>query len=522
MTAVARQGDGKGYTLFGTNGSLLVKGIRLQGEAARSEDEIAGSGNAFKVEGALTRGRTEGSLYVRRVDGDFLNPSFIGSAHELASMKAGYDASVRMLPSLSFESLGYRQRFFKTGELRENADAIVSYKNGGLRTLGGIRAAGQERNRIAKNGCLAIVGAGYEKTNAGLSTRWEKNVLRESVDDYPDRLRTTMTVDFLKRYRLALNHEYLTASSRGATHQANIGVESSISASGTAYTKYSMNRTAGDERLGALLGIKQRFKLTARLSGNFAVENYRSLSGDREEDYFSLQAGLGALKQKSYMVEGQYEHRWQKRAVKHLFRLNGMKELQSGMSLLFKQALSYQTVEGRNDAIGCDGRIGLAYRPDHAPFQQLLMIKSSYERFTPVNPDAVTWKLVGSSDVNYRPGADYEVRVKYAIKYVEDYCLGTSLEGRSQLVLSQFIYRFARRWDLDVWGRVLHHSNGAAGTGTGAECGVMLWHCVRLAGGYSLNGFEERDMAQGDAWANGFGVRVQLLLSEWIMNEVGL
>jgi hypothetical protein len=81
------------------------------------------------------------------------------------------------------------------------------------------------------------------------------------------------------------------------------------------------------------------------------------------------------------------------------------------------------------------------------------------------------------------------------------------------------VYHFARKWDLDAWARFLGKTDGGTRqTGLGIELGRVLFDRVRVGAGYSVNGFEDRDMADNDAWQKGFGIRVQLILSDWMFN----
>jgi len=119
------------------------------------------------------------------------------------------------------------------------------------------------------------------------------------------------------------------------------------------------------------------------------------------------------------------------------------------------------------------------------------------------------------------PALAHEIRLKYAHKRVEDYSYGIGVNTDADLLLGQYVYRFARCWDVDVWGRVLTQRRGTTETGTGVEVGRLFFRTVRVAAGYSAGGFEDRDISGTDAWARGFGLRVQLILSDWILNEFG-
>jgi hypothetical protein len=161
-----------------------------------------------------------------------------------------------------------------------------------------------------------------------------------------------------------------------------------------------------------------------------------------------------------------------------------------------------------------------AYRSPSAPVQSLAMIKSYYDRYAPVEPDAIRWRLVTSWDVNVFPSPAHEVRLKYAYKHVEDWSDSVALTTNTDLLLGQYVWRFARGWDLDTWGRVLKlRDGGTEQYGAGLEVGRLVYRSIRVGVGYSLNGFADADVSATDAWSQGFGVRLQMILSDWLLAD---
>jgi hypothetical protein len=271
--------------------------------------------------------------------------------------------------------------------------------------------------------------------------------------------------------------------------------------------------------MGAIAGLRQAFRLRHNVTGTLALEAFQSMADNDDDEYLTVKTGLATRRDDSYVVEGRYEYRWQRARSKHLVQLVANAQLRRGFSLLLNDALSYTPSASAEDGLYYRGKLGLAYRPVGLPLQTLFALKNQYDRFSPANPDAITWRMVLSTDVNVLPGVDHEVRLKYAYKRVEDYSYGISVNSDLDLVLGQYIYRFARAWDVDVWGRVLSQRGGTTETGAGVEIGRLLFRSVRVAAGYSVGGFEEPDISGADAWAHGFGVRIQLILSDWILNE---
>ncbi len=519
-SAIATDGDQSSYALYGADGSLSLGRLDLSGEFARSEDDVAGNGSAYKLQLGAKKLAGEHSIYLRKVDGDFLNPSFTGSAHELFSSKAGFDSHLILSPRFSVDSHGHRHRFENTGDEKDNVDVFGHY-DGPVLTLGaGARAARQVQNGEERSGLLSIAGAGI---NAGgraeFQTRWEANLGGETVDDYPDRLRSAFSYSFLERYKAVATHEYLSAHGRPATHQLLAGVDARAGRYSTMYTKYAMTRTANDERLGSILGLKQVIPINPHFNGSFDIEGFRSFSDRTEDEYVALKTGLSRLIEGESLLEGRYEYRWQRAADRHLLQVNAAKEFENGVAVLFKDALSLGESNGGKSSLRMEGRLGGVYRPVVTPVRTMLLLKTEYDRYSPIDPQAITWTTVLSTDVNFFPDPAHEFRFKLAIKRVEDYSLGISGTSRNYLALSQYVYHFAPAWDVDVWGRIVGMAEaGTRQTGAGIELGRVLFDRLRVAVGYSVNGFEDRDMAESDAWVSGFGVRVQLILSDWMFN----
>jgi hypothetical protein len=190
------------------------------------------------------------------------------------------------------------------------------------------------------------------------------------------------------------------------------------------------------------------------------------------------------------------------------------------MSLIFKDALSISTYDDRETSLSMDGRLAGVYRPLVTPVKTLFLLRTEYDRYSPVDPEAIVWKLIASTDINVVPHPSHEFRFKLAAKRVENFSTGISETSRNYLFLTQYVFRFARNWDIDVWGRFLNQvDTGTSQTGAGVELGYLFFDRVRVGAGYSIGGFEDRDLSEQDAWQRGFGVRIQIILSDWMFND---
>jgi flagellar motor protein MotB len=522
-TAVSNSGDGARYALYGMDGAVDVSGVTLGAEFARSENDVLGNGNAYRLEAGLNNGRTNSSIYFRRVDNEFDNPSFLLGAQELGTRKAGFKSRVFMWQELSLYADGWLHKLRRADEEKSSLLAGADYRHRRFQLFVGGRYA--QENPMAEDdqtGLLSVLGLATDiPRKLEFRTRWEKNLGNEWVQEFPDRLTTLLAVPFGQRLRVTASHEYATAPGRPGTNQFLAGVESRLAPRTTVYTRYSMNRTASDERIGAVAGLRQMFRLRYDVSGTLALEGFQSMADDDDDEYLTVKTGLAKRKPDSYVVETRYEYRWQTVRSKHNFQVVASKQLRRGFSLLLNDVLSYTPDQERRNGLNYRGKLGLAYRPVGLPVQTLFTLKNLYEKYTPALPDAIGWRLVLSCDVNALPAVDHEVRLKYAYKRVEDYSYGIGVDTNVDLILGQYIYRFAGSWDVDVWGRVLAMRHGTTETGAGVEVGRLFYRTLRVAAGYSYNGFEDRDISGTDVWARGFSVRFQLILSDWIMNEFG-
>jgi hypothetical protein len=521
--AVGRGRTDLNYALYGFDGGAKFGGFGLSGEFARSEDDVTGDGSAYKVQASFTGKAAQGSVYYRNVSQDFTNRSFAGSRSERFTKKAGFDARARLSPEFLIESDGYYHDLQRLDETQTNVAALGVFEKRGYSLSAGARSATSETQANQDNALLSLVGLGVQKSNGlKLHARWEHNLRDEVVREFPDRITSLFSIPLRQRFKLITTYEYRTAHGQPATHQFLSGVEAQLRPGAVAYTKYAMNQTANNNRMGAISGLKQKFNLSDDLTGLLSIEGLLTFSGSHDDEYLVLKTGLNRLKPGVSLVEGQYEYRWQTTANRHLLNLIAVRELDDGLAVLFKNALSIAFPDSRTTAIYSDGRLAGVYRPDVSPVRGLLLLRSAYDRFSPVDPKAITWRLVLSSDVNVIPSLRHELRLKLAAKRVEDFSFHISETTNNYLFFSQYVYYFATSWDVDVWGRFLGQAGqGTRQLGAGVEIGRLFFNQVRVSAGYSINGFEERDLSENGAWAKGFGLRVQYILSDWILDELG-
>jgi hypothetical protein len=526
-TVVANSGEGPFYALYGVDGEAGWRGLRLGGELARSNDDAVGDGNAFKIGLKAAGERSSLDLYLRTVDDTFSNPSFRGADSELGSVKAGFAGRAGISEATFLNADGYTHDLELTDEVRQTVRSTIDHRRRLLEMSAGLRYArhAQPLSATVDNadarGVLGIGGITVGgRGGTGVATTLEQSVAGDVVDDYPNRLKTVLGVPLSQRFRAIATHEYRTASGQPSTHQLSAGVEGTTASGLAAYSRYSMDRVASDDRMGAVSGIRQRLPIDARTSATIGLEMFTSISGRDDDEYVAVTTGVGGKRPGHYFFDSGYEYRWEANGEKNLLRFSGARQFDGGYALLLKNVLGYGDYDDRNDETQFYATLAGAYRSPHAPVQSLAMVKSWYDRYSPSDPDAIRWRLVTSIDVNVLARVEHELRFKYAYKHVEDFSYGLSRTTDTDVVLGQYLWRFARGWDFDTWGRLTAiRGGGSASYGAGVEVGRVVFRSVRLAAGYSVNGFDDPDILGTDAWSHGFGIRIQMILSDWLLAD---
>ncbi len=519
-TAISRFDDDAPYALYGAEATTRFKGWRLGLEFARSDDHATGEGNASRAELAWEQGQQQHSAYLRKVDERFTNPSFRGSGHELGSVKAGFDSHVRLGGAWTLDADGYTHQFDRTDERRGTVRARLGMQGARGRLATGLRWADRREDQIDARALLFVLGATARAGRMEVGSEWEKNVADDVVEEYPDRIKSRASLPVSKKLALVANHEYLTSPTRAASHQVAAGIETRFSERTTGYSKYSLRQSGSDERIGAVTGMQHRFGLGDRNEMTAGFEQFHSLSDHNSDEYVATKFGVSRHDAGRRTLQLQYEYRWQRARSKHLVRANTVQTLGESFSFLLADALSIAPDDDREDPVNYLGRWGIAYRDLSRPYTLLGMLRNHYERFSPANPEGISWRMVASVDANVYMSEQVELRMKYAFKHSEDFNFGISADANSDLVLGQIVYRFMPAWDVDLWSRAVHQrETGSLQFGSGVELGRTFAGKIRVAAGFSRNGYEDPDVTATEAWADGFGVRVQLLLSDWVFNQ---
>jgi hypothetical protein len=141
-------------------------------------------------------------------------------------------------------------------------------------------------------------------------------------------------------------------------------------------------------------------------------------------------------------------------------------------------------------------QLGMAWRQtDRNTVNALFRVENRLDRTDAQGaPTTRTTANIAAALVNVQPTTRWTLSTRYAAKQATDQRDGTSVSSSAQLLMGRSIFDITRRLDVGVIGSVLGDRGfGERRYGVGGELGVVVMRNLRLAGGYNLFGFTDRD-----------------------------
>ncbi|HMJ05954.1 MAG TPA: hypothetical protein VK474_06825, partial [Chthoniobacterales bacterium] len=124
-----------------------------------------------------------------------------------------------------------------------------------------------------------------------------------------------------------------------------------------------------------------------------------------------------------------------------------------------------------------------------------------------------------SLDVNYQPGADWQLSTHYAGKLAfEDGSDGNDSTS-AHLIAGRFIYDLTKRLDLGLGASALIGGDGSVQYGVGPEIGFTLVDNLRAAVGYNFRGFDDQDLTQEQYTSGGFYLALRFKFDEGLFGR---
>ncbi len=522
VTGVIQDEGDHNYSLVGVDlAGHLWKELFIETEYAHSEKFIVGSGDAFRFKLMGRHGRMlKWNAYYRDIEEDFFNPSFSGGKTELGSRKIGGDLDWMIGRGWSLVSRGYGHRYAQRDERKGYVDVKGRYRSGALEGSFGIAHASfsDTRSGSASSG-LFVAAGGYGSDNTKAELQLDKNVTGDDVPDYPDRIQAKLTQKIWRWLNGVLSYEYRSSSRSGSRHLTQLGIESRISENLSAYSRYRMEGAMSGERSQAMIGVKNRFRLSPGLTSTLSIEKLSTVSGHDLEDFTAfVTEWLFTPPGKDYKVKGGYEIRLDRERTKHLVGFAALKRLSETWAGLVKIDAWLSDEKQGMDQSKSSGRLGFSYRPAYSSLSVLTMIKGVYEKNSPAHPRGVDKALTFMTEANYHLGDRWELEGKVVGRWVENTFRQLTVSSSSYMYQAQLIRLFGRAWDVSVAGRVVQQiETGTLRYGGGIEAGRIIRENIWVGAGYDFGGHRDAGTEVNEFTQNGFHIGIKLKFDEKLL-----
>lgn len=522
-TAILEDEGPRNSSLVGADLSgHLYRSVMIETEFVHSEKFLLGAGNAFrfKLSGSHA-GTVKWNAYYRQIDDNFFNPSFTGGKTELGSTKAGADIDWMIDSRFSVTSKFFRHDFRQRDEKKGYFDVCGLYRRENMTAKAGLaRASHSDLQDGSYASMLMIAGASLEKGRARGELQLDQKLSGEEVEEYPNRFQANLSYNLWKHLDGTLQHEYRTGRRSGSRHLTQLGIESKISEDLNVYSRYRMEGAVSGERGQAIMGVKNKFRLSDDLSSGFTAERQATVSGLKSDDYTMMGTSwLYTPKIRPYKLKGDYEVRFEPDRTKHLLGLAGLRKLGRRWSGLVKGDLWYSNEYSDIDRVKGSVTIGSAYRPrETGPLTVLSLVKTEYEKNSPAHPRAVDKDLMVMTEANYVLNTKWEIEGKWAGRWVRNTFQEYTYSTASFLYQTQLIRMLGGSWDMTFSARLVHQvETRTLRYGGGLEIGRIVAENVWIGCGYDYSGHRDGDSEINEFTRNGFHLGIKMKFNEKLL-----
>lgn len=508
--------------LAGVNATAkLGLGTLLFGEFAQT-DTSGTSGSAFRIELRHQSEKFEGRVFAARSDSAFSNTSstFFGGRTEF-----GGRFSTR---------LNEKTRLIGDALHTENNTALEGKRDGALIAIErefdkawrgefGYRYAKESGNYSPNPGAFGQINRGLvdndvsalrgrltwtlpEQTRSSLFTEYEQDIRDDSH-------RGAVGGEYIvsNNTRLYARHEWLTSThgayalNEGTNQQYTVfGVDADYLKNTQMFSEYRGRDSFNGRDAEASIGLRNRWAIAPGLLVNTTFERVSPLGGG------SLGTGYVVPSGDALAVTGAVE--WTRPSLwKSTARLE-FRNADSGDNFLgsfgYARKLTRDwTLLGRTlwDVFETSGKethgfsqLGLAWREtDRNRWNALMRYENRLSHFgsTGVTEPTENMANILAALVNFQPQDRVTLSGRYAAKFARDDIGSLSTKTNSQLLMGRGIFDLNRRLDAGLISSVLF-SDGFSSRqyGLGAELGLIVMKNLRIAGGYNIFGFTDKDL----------------------------
>jgi len=583
-------GNSQAYTYGGRVGAKLLDQKLKAGFTYIHEGEISGAGNSYgldvsykptdgttlKAEVARTDTKlgdttTAGNAYLGEVDHKTENSDFKLYYRELdegfglgqqnnsedATRKGGFDAAYKINKEFSLTGDAYRQYNLSTGGVEDVAEGKTTFASGPYKASLGFRHA-DDTSSTAPNASSnqVTLGGNWLTLDKKLTLRVEHDQSIGSNGDTNFPTSTTFGADYaLTKQVTFFGQQVITSGSGTSANTTSVGMKATPWTGGTINTSFGQNLDENGERMFALFGLKQTWKVTEKWSVDSALERNQTLvnsqnyqfntnfpppSGDTQA-FTSVSLG-STYTEKKWNWSNRLEVRTSDTDSKWGIVSAYVGEPAEGWGWSARCELFETSTDSGTKTITGDLRFGMVYRPintrwiflDRLDFlydkttTEAVATATTYATTTTTTPvatatpssDTDNRRVVNNLSANFKLDNKTQISLMYGAKYVLDNIDSTDYAGFTDTLGIEGRYDLTKDWDISLRGSVLHSwSVGQISYSAGPSVGYNVIKNAWVSVGYNIVGFADKDFSITNATAQGPYVRFRFKFDQNSVKE---
>ena len=520
-----------GRQIYTLNASTrLGRNTQLVAEGALTNTDSLGDGTAGRFELRHQAGKFSANVFGAMSATTFSNPSATFGAGQLqfgarASMQLDQRSGIRWEALLSEDRLNGGRR----------KGALIAYERAISRLFRaevGYRWA-RETTAPVDTATAITPGATPNETNAigvkvtGLlpNKRGSASVEFEQDVVNTDQRRAAVAAEYWVFPRLRLYGRYELLSSfagpyalNGAQRlsQAVVGFDLAYFKDGQFFSEYRARDAFSGREAEATIGLRNRWRVAPGVRVDASFERVNPIKGGDGAEATAVTAAVEYTRSPLWKGTLRAEYRNAISGDNFLATLGYARKLSRDWTLLgrgFWNALPQDQLRTR-------GQLGLAWREtDGNKWNGLGRVEHGVDRLrNGVNGELTSRQLdIAIAQLNYQPILRLTISAQYAAKWLrqDDAFLSKTATQLGQL---RGIYDLDRNWDVGLQGSMMWGGSfRSMRYGVGGELGRRVISNLRVAAGYNLFGFQDRDLRETDYTVQGPYLRLDFKFDESIL-----